>query len=161
MGGLFRALLRTLVRSVALLAFAACAAVVIKLTLTPSPGSVGIAHTNLHPGATIRLYLDRPSVREALLQVGGNIVVGVPFGLLLPVVSRRFRGPVRVTLLTALSISVLEGLQHYFVAGRSFDVDDIILAAAGGLVGYVLLGRRLSRRIHPVGRPGRTAMRTV
>ncbi|WP_052442863.1 VanZ family protein [Streptacidiphilus neutrinimicus] len=160
MASLFSTLLRTLVRGTALLAFAACAAVVVKLTLTPSPASAGIAHTNLHPGATIGLYLDQPSVREALLQIGGNIAVGMPFGLLLPVVSRSLRGPVRVTLLTAAFITVIEGLQHYFVEGRSFDVDDIILAAAGALVAYLVAGRPLSGRIHSLRRPGRTAVNT-
>ncbi|MFG2824007.1 VanZ family protein [Kitasatospora sp. NPDC048365] len=147
---------RSLARVVALLAFALCAAVVIRLTLTPSAASMRIAHTNLSPGSSIRLYLDRPSVRAALFQVGGNALVGAPFGVLLPVVSRRLRGPVRTTLAAALAVTLLETLQHFFVPGRSFDVDDIILASAGALVAYLLLGLAVSRRIHP-RRPRRSA----
>jgi VanZ family protein len=141
-------LLRRLVGTVALLAFAVCAAVVLKLTLTASPASVGIAHTNLQPGKSIRLYLDQPSVREAALQIGGNILIGVPFGLLLPVITPRARGLLRVVVTTTVVVFVLELAQHFFVEGRSFDVDDLILAAFGAVLGYVPVGRYLSLRIH-------------
>jgi VanZ family protein len=142
-------LLRAVFGAVALLALTVCAAVIVKLTLTPSPASVGMAHTNLVPGTSIKLYLDRPSVREAALQIGGNILIGVPFGLLLPVITPRARGLLRVLLTTAVVVTLLEVAQHFFVRGRSFDVDDIILAVVGALVGYVPLGRWLSLRIHP------------
>ncbi|MFC1419593.1 VanZ family protein [Streptacidiphilus cavernicola] len=142
-------MLRALVGTVALLAFTVCAAVVLKLTLTPSPASVGIAHTNLDPGTSIRLYLDQPSVREAALQIGGNILIGVPFGLLLPLISPRARGLLRVVLTTTFVVLILELTQHYFIEGRSFDVDDLILAAVGAVIGYVPVGRYLSLRIHP------------
>jgi hypothetical protein len=147
--GLGPRLLRRLVGTVALLAFAVCAAVVLKLTLTASPASVGIAHTNLHPGRSIRLYLDQPSVREAALQIGGNILIGVPFGLLLPVITPRARGLLRVVLTTTFVVLILELAQHFFVQGRSFDVDDLILAAIGAVLGYVPVGRYLSLRVHP------------
>ncbi len=142
-------IVRALVGTVALFAFTVCAAVVLKLTLTSSPASVGIAHTNLDPGKSIRLYLDQPSVREAALQIGGNILIGVPFGLLLPMITPRARGLLRVVLTTAFVVLVLELAQHFFVRGRSFDVDDLILAAVGAVVGYVPVGRYLSLRVHP------------
>ncbi|WP_063770561.1 VanZ family protein [Streptacidiphilus carbonis] len=138
-----------MVGTVALLGLAVCAAVIVKLTLTPSPASVGIAHTNLHPGTSIRLYLDQPSVREALLQIGGNILIGVPFGLLLPVITPRARGLLRVVLICSLAVLMLEIAQHFFVEGRSFDIDDVILAALGAALGYLPLGRRFSLRMHP------------
>ncbi|MHA6765052.1 VanZ family protein [Streptacidiphilus sp. PAMC 29251] len=142
-------ILRALVGTVALLAFAVCAAVVVKLTLTSSPASVGIAHTNLHPGKSIRLYLNQPSVREAALQIGGNILIGVPFGLLLPMITPRARGLLRVLLITTFVVLLLELAQHFFIEGRSFDVDDLILAAIGAVIGYVPIGRYLSLRVHP------------
>lgn len=146
--GMVRAV-RAVVATVALVAFAGCVAVVLKLTLTPSPASVGIAHTNLRPGSSIRLYLNQPSVRQAVWQIGGNVLVGVPFGLLLPAFAPRFRGPLRVLVTTAVVITVIESVQHFLVPGRSFDVDDIILALVGALLAYLLLGRRLSRALHP------------
>ena len=140
------------VQALALLIMAVCAAIVLKLTLTPSPASVGIAHTNLTPGATIKLYLDNAPVREAILQVGGNIAIGGPFGLLLPSISPRFRGLLRVLVTTAVFITLIELTQHFFIEGRSFDVDDIILAVVGAAIGYVPFGRYLSLRVHPYHR---------
>lgn len=142
-------MLQAVFGAAALLVLAVCAAVVVKLTLTSSPASVGMAHTNLHPGSTIRLYLDRPSIREAVLQIGGNILIGVPFGLLLPQITPRARGLLRVLLTTVVVVLALEVAQHYFVRGRSFDVDDVILAAVGAVLGYVPVGRWLSLRLHP------------
>lgn len=142
-------LLRAVVGTVALFGLAVCAAVIVKLTLTPSPASVGIAHTNLHPGTSIRLYLDQPSVRQVLLQIGGNILIGVPFGLLLPVITPRARGLLRVVLICSFVVLVLELAQHFFVEGRSFDIDDVILAAIGAAIGYLPLGRKFSMRMHP------------
>jgi VanZ like family len=136
-------------RALALLVLTACFVEVLRLTLSPSPASVGIAHTNLHPGATIRLYLEQPSVREAVIQIGGNILIGVPFGLLLPMLYPRTRGLIRVVLVTSFVILLIELTQHYFIKGRSFDVDDIILAAVGAAIGYVPLGRRFGRMTHP------------
>ncbi|QMU77602.1 VanZ family protein [Streptacidiphilus sp. PB12-B1b] len=147
--GVGAALVRALAFTFALLCLATCAAVVLELTLAPSPASVGIAHTNLRPGATIRLYLDQPSVREAVEQIGGNILIGVPFGLLLPVLTPRLRGLLRVVAVTSAVILLVELAQHFFVEGRSFDVDDIILAAFGAAVGYLPLGRLLARWAHP------------
>ena len=147
--GVGATLVRALAFSFALLCLATCVAVVLELTLAPSPASVGIAHTNLRPGATIRLYLDQPSVREAVLQIGGNILIGVPFGLLLPVLTPRLRGLLRVLAVTAGAILLVELAQHFFVEGRSFDVDDIILAAFGAALGYLPLGRLLARWVHP------------
>ena len=145
-GGL---LMRAVAVTFALLCLATCVAVVLELTLRPSPASVGIAHTNLRPGATIRLYLDQQSVREAVLQIGGNILIGVPFGLLLPAIWPRARGLLRVIAITSLVILLVELAQHFFVEGRSFDVDDIILAAFGAALGYLPVGRLLARWAHP------------
>jgi glycopeptide antibiotics resistance protein len=136
-------------RVFATLVLAVCGAVLLKLTLTPSPGSVDIAHTNLKPGATIRLYLRYASRHEQLVELGGNVLIGVPFGLLLPTVSPRLRGLLRVLFVTGVVITLIELAQHFFVLGRSFDVDDVILAGAGAVIGYVSLGRYLALRLHP------------
>ncbi|HEU5333576.1 MAG TPA: VanZ family protein [Actinocrinis sp.] len=138
-----------MLRSLALLLFSLCAVEILRLTLAPSPASVGIAHTNLRPGASIRLYLRYGTLREQILQIGGNIAIGVPMGFLLPQITPRLRGLVRVVLTTCVFVGLLEAAQHFFVAGRSFDVDDVILAAAGAVLGYVPLGRMFGLRLHP------------
>ena len=139
----------------------AFAVVLARLTLEPSPASVAMAHTNLHPGSTLRAYLDQPAFKDAVKQIGGNVLLGVPFGVLVPVVAPRARGLLRVLLLTAVVMLLVEFAQGALVEGRAFDIDDVILNTTGALVGYVLLGRRMSRAVHARERvPRRAAKRT-
>lgn len=123
----------------------AFAAVLAKLTLEPSPASASLVHTNLHPGRSIRAYLDQPAAKDAVKQIGGNIVLGVPFGVLVPVVAPRARGLLRVLLLTAMVMLLVEFAQGALIDGRAFDIDDVILNTSGALIGWVLLGRRMGR----------------
>ncbi|MFJ8584600.1 VanZ family protein [Streptomyces sp. NPDC093595] len=134
------------------LAFAgmvAFAVVLARLTLEPSAASEPLTHSNLRPGDSIRDYLSQPAFRDTVKQLGGNIVLGVPFGLLLPVVFPRARGLVRVVVLTALVMVLVELTQGALVTGRAFDIDDVLLNCTGALLGYLLLGRRLGRYVHP------------
>lgn len=123
----------------------AFAVVLAKITLAPSPASVSLTHSNLHPGRSIRAYLDQPELRDAAKQIGGNILLGVPFGVLVPVLAPGARGIWRVLLLTATVMLLVEMAQGALVTGRAFDVDDVILNTTGALVGYLLMGRRLGR----------------
>lgn len=147
--------LRVLARLLAMVcAFAfmvAFAVVLAKLTLAPSPASEALTHTNLRPGRSLRAYLDQPELRDAVRQIGGNLLLGVPFGVLVPVVAPRTRGLLRVLLLTATVMLLVEFAQGALVTGRAFDIDDVILNTTGALVGYLLLGRRLSRAVHARG----------
>ncbi|WP_406723787.1 VanZ family protein [Streptomyces sp. GD-15H] len=124
------------------------AAVLARLTLQPSPASEALIHTNLRPGRSLRAYLDQPALRDAVRQVGGNILLGMPFGVLAPVVAPRTRGFLRVLLLTGSVMLMVEFAQGAMITGRAFDIDDVILNTAGALIGYLLLGRRLSRAVH-------------
>ncbi len=70
----------------------------------------------------------------------GNVVCFMPFGFLLPTVSRRkvFKNIVSVTLLTMLFSMLIETAQLVTKVG-AFDVDDILLNTIGGLLGYIVL----------------------
>ncbi|MFD3496300.1 VanZ family protein [Streptomyces sp. NPDC058690] len=142
-------LVRAFVMAVGFVCMVAFAVALAKVTLVPSPASVPLTHTNLHPGSSIRLYFNQPDWRDTIKQVGGNVVLGVPFGFLLPVIFPRTRGFVRVVLMTAFVMLTVEIAQGLLVAGRAFDIDDVILNAAGAFLGYLILGRRLGRALHP------------
>jgi glycopeptide antibiotics resistance protein len=146
--------LRLLATACAFVFMVAFAVVLARLTLQPSPASEALTHTNLHPGRSLRAYLDQPALRDAVKQIGGNILLGVPFGVLVPVVAPRTRGVLRVVLLTGVVMLLVECAQGVLVTGRAFDVDDVILNTSGALIGYLLLGRRMSRTVHARG--GRT-----
>ncbi|NJQ00402.1 VanZ family protein [Streptomyces sp. PLAI1-29] len=135
-----------------LVAFAgmvAFAVVLARLTLEPSAASEDLIYSNLNPGESIRRYLEQPAFQDAVKQIGGNIVLGVPFGVLLPVLLPKARGLLRVAVLTALAMVLVELVQGSLVQGRAFDIDDVILNTTGALLGYLLLGRRLGRAVHP------------
>ncbi|MGX1273800.1 VanZ family protein [Streptomyces phaeoluteigriseus] len=126
----------------------AFAVVLARLTLEPSPASESLVHSNLRPGRSLRAYLDQPELRDAVKQIGGNLLLGVPFGVLVPVVAPQARGLIRVLLLTASVMLLVEFAQGALVTGRAFDVDDVILNTTGALIGYLLVGRRMSRAVH-------------
>ncbi|MCZ4604902.1 VanZ family protein [Streptomyces chartreusis] len=143
-----RILTRLLAMLCAFVFMVAFAVVLAKLTLQPSPASEALTHTNLQPGSTLRAYLDQPELRDAVKQIGGNVLLGAPFGVLVPVIAPRTRGVLRVLLLTATVMLLVEFAQGALVTGRAFDVDDVILNTTGALIGYLLLGRRMSRMVH-------------
>ncbi|MFC8012486.1 VanZ family protein [Streptomyces cinereoruber] len=140
---------RALVALVALTGMVAFAIVLARLTLNASPASVPLTHSNLTPGSSIRAYLGQPEFVETVKQLGGNVLLGVPFGILLPLLSRRTRGLVRVALLTIVTMLFVELVQGALITGRAFDIDDVMLNTAGALLGYLLVGRRLGRAVHP------------
>ncbi|MEF9908269.1 VanZ family protein [Streptomyces sp. P9-A2] len=140
--------LRLLVMLCAFALMVVFAVALARLTLQPSPASEALIHTNLHPGRSLQAYLDQPALRDAVRQVGGNLLLGVPFGVLAPVLAPRTRGFVQVLLLTGIVMLMVEFAQGALITGRAFDIDDVILNTGGALIGYLLLGRRLSRAVH-------------
>ena len=64
----------------------------------------------------------------------GNVIMFIPFGLLVPILWRQRWWQ---TLLTALAATLcIELIQPFFA--RSFDIDDIVLNFAGGAIGLLL-----------------------
>ncbi|MEU9162075.1 VanZ family protein [Streptomyces sp. NPDC048424] len=123
--------------------------VLARLTLEPSAASAALVHRNIHPGRSINAYLDGTSTIEAVRQLGGNLLLGVPFGVLLPVLLPPARGLLRVAAVTVCLMTLVELTQGALVTGRVFDIDDVLLNTAGALLGYLLIGRRLGRAVHP------------
>ncbi|MEU6281370.1 VanZ family protein [Streptomyces sp. NPDC047028] len=148
-GRLFPSWLRAVVMLVALAGMVLFAVVLAKLTLEPKSASAALTHNNLRPGDSIRAYLDRPAFQDTAKQLGGNIVLGMPFGLLLPVLVPKARGLVRVGIVAALVMLMVELIQGTVITGRAFDIDDVLLNTTGALLAYLLLGRRLGRAVHP------------
>lgn len=129
----------------ALAAMAVVVVLVARFTLRPVPGARPDVHSNTDPGATLKLYLDRPSIKAALLEIGGNLALLAPLGMLLPVLFARMRRVLWLALAVGLVSLTIETAQGLLIAGRSFDVDDVILNTAGALLAYLLIGRRLGR----------------
>lgn len=141
-------LLRAAVLAAAFVALVAFSVVLAKVTLTPSPASEDIVTSNLKPGRSLRQYAEDYTFLAACKQAGGNLLLGAPFGVLLPILVPRRLRMIRMTVLTVLVMAVVELVQGALVAGRAFDIDDVILNTAGALMGYALVGRRISHRYH-------------
>ena len=67
----------------------------------------------------------------------GNIVVFMPFGIFVPLLEEKKRGIIFTTIVTALFSFVIETIQLVTKHG-SFDVDDIVLNTLGGMLGFLL-----------------------
>jgi glycopeptide antibiotics resistance protein len=68
----------------------------------------------------------------------GNIVGFVPFGFMLPLLSKRFHSFKNMAITTFCLSLAFELVQFIFRFG-SFDVDDLILNTLGGVIGYLVI----------------------
>lgn len=109
---------RVLVMLVAFALMVVFAAQLSRATLQPSAASEKLTHTSLRPGDSIREYLGQPALRDTVRQLGGNILLGVPFGILLPVLAQPTRGLLRATAATGLVVLLVELVQGTLVTGQ-------------------------------------------
>ena len=99
-----------------------------------------VMHINLRPLQEIKRCIFRGNqlgTRYVLLNLVGNVLIFIPFGMIQPVLLRSVRNFWRMLLLTAVTSLMIELLQLVLRAG-SFDVDDIILNTIGGAAGYCI-----------------------
>lgn len=105
---------------------------------TPQDGYV----YNLTPLKEIKRFmkyiLDNDALgRAARLNIFGNIIAFIPFGIYLPYTSESKLGFIS-TFLYTFSLSLTIELVQLITKVGSCDVDDIILNALGGVIGYIL-----------------------
>lgn len=102
-------------------------------------GNVGYRY-NLIPFAEIKRFynmLSSPASYKAILNLFGNIVCFIPFGLFVPYIFNRRISFTKVVIATFIFSMSVEIIQLYFMIGI-FDVDDVILNTIGGITGYML-----------------------
>jgi glycopeptide antibiotics resistance protein len=93
---------------------------------------------NFVPFKTINFYLFLANINLSIRieNLVGNIVGFIPYGFILPLLSKSFL-KLRAVILATFSLSLtFEVIQLLFEFG-SFDVDDLILNTLGGIVGYI------------------------
>ena len=139
------------VRSLAVLSFVVYLIVVAALVLAPLPvdrqlindlRAEAFLNHNFVPLSTIRDVLNGQTVAVQIRQLGGNLLLLAPLGFLLPFLHQRFE---RFTttgfavLIASLAIEATQLLVSSFLgfAYKLFDVDDLLLNAIGGLLGWV------------------------
>lgn len=95
---------------------------------------------SLMPLKEIRRYLmywREIGVRNVMLNLLGNVICFVPFGFVLPIISRSQRRGYKILLLSFLCSLLVELIQLVSKVG-SCDVDDIILNTFGGMLGFFI-----------------------
>ena len=99
------------------------------------------ANLNLEPFHTIRLFLkvldQQAYSAAAVINLGGNVIMFIPLGFLLPRVFPGLQKFRRCILATVLIIIAVELTQLFTLLG-SCDIDDLILNVIGAAVGFIL-----------------------
>jgi len=95
------------------------------------------------------VYREQLGWKAVILNLGGNVAGFMPFGFILPIVSRRGRHWYNAFLLGFFLSLCIEATQLVFKVG-SFDVDDLLLNTVGGILGFasykVVQGIRIRRK---------------
>ena len=97
-------------------------------------------HYNLVPFLEIKRFIQYYEVlgmKAVLLNIFGNIGAFVPFGMFLPMFSRRCR-KIWYTIFYSFELSLFVELMQLVSKVGSFDVDDLILNTLGGFIGCLL-----------------------
>jgi VanZ family protein len=79
--------------------------------------------------------LRKGKVLFLLVQVGGNLMVLLALGIFAPIRFAAMASLARLGLLGLAFSLIVELVQHAFVSGRVFSVDDVLLNAAGCVLG--------------------------
>lgn len=93
---------------------------------------------NVIPFRTIGQFMSARYNRNIkIINMLGNIVVFIPLGIMLPLISKRLAGVVKGVLFSAGLSAVIEVMQYILAVGVT-DIDDLILNIFGGFLGSVL-----------------------
>ena len=82
---------------------------------------------------TITRQLRYARREEMLINIWGNILLFIPYGFFLPLLWKRYRHPLRLSLMCLLLPLSIETCQLFI--HRMTDVDDVLLNFAGGMIG--------------------------
>ncbi len=96
----------------------------------------------LTPFKTIHYMIKYTSRDMAFAQVGGNIIMTIPFGIFLPLLLKRKKLPLLILYAAAfpVCIELLQLLLGYLLGTyyRMTDIDDVILNFTGIILGYAI-----------------------
>lgn len=95
---------------------------------------------NLRPFTEIKRYINyfkELGSFYVILNLFGNIVCFMPLGFVLPILTYRKWGVIKITLISCVASLFVELIQLITKLG-SCDIDDIIMNTLGGFLGYLL-----------------------
>jgi len=104
-------------------------------------------HINIIPlSYSFRCFLEDPNqhpriVLFCLRNTIGNLLLFIPLGILLPLVSDRFRSLTRVlpaALCLSVTIETIQFLSQFIGNARSVDIDDVLLNTLAACLGFLV-----------------------
>ncbi|WP_124049285.1 VanZ family protein [Priestia endophytica] len=111
------------------------------LTLYPETnfgvGEPDKGELNLIPFNTIINIVASTNLYRILVNIGGNVLLFIPFGLLLPVNYINPHSLLKITCIGCL-LSILIEVFQIFIPHRWTDIDDVFLNTIGTFLGYKL-----------------------
>jgi glycopeptide antibiotics resistance protein len=75
-------------------------------------------------------------VHAVFINLAGNVLCFIPFGFYLPILNKKLKSFILITILTFCFSLLIEVIQLIFKVG-CFDVDDMFLNTIGGIIGYL------------------------
>ena len=95
---------------------------------------------NLVPFLEIRrfwMYKEQIGIWNVFLNLAGNVIGFIPFGFILPVLSKELRKGGSVVFYGMAMSVIVEAMQLFGRVG-SCDIDDVLLNTLGAFIGYLL-----------------------
>lgn len=96
---------------------------------------------NLVPFRTIKNYIKYSGFLHTMINIMGNVIIFVPFGILLPEIFSKARNILKILGITFATSFFVEFIQ--FFIGRSVDIDDLMLNVLGSVIGYFIWKKNL------------------
>lgn len=91
---------------------------------------------NLVPFRTIKNYIKYSGFLHTMINIVGNIIIFVPFGILVAEIFPNTRKSSHIFLISVSTSFFVEFIQ--FFIGRSVDIDDLMLNVCGSMIGYFI-----------------------
>ena len=95
----------------------------------------GLGSANFMPFRTIKMYIDYAYKLNSVENLAGNVLVFVPLGFFLPLMSEELQRFSEVFLNVFTFVLGIEVFQLFSAFG-AFDVDDILLNCLGAIIGF-------------------------
>lgn len=127
--------------------FAAYLVVLLKITIFRYPDMIsnllkgelhGIRSLNLIPFVSVVEFFQLIQNGGALIGLSnilGNLILFFPLGYMTALLFPNMRKPMRILALSIVLSAIIEGCQYIFASGQT-DIDDVMLNALGGMIGY-------------------------
>lgn len=96
---------------------------------------------NFVPFRTMKNYIKYSGFLHTLTNILGNILIFIPYGILVAEIFPKYRKLSKIFLLSFTTSFFVEFIQ--FFIGRSVDIDDLILNVIGSIIGYIIWDKNL------------------